>query len=395
MKILILYGFPLWGNGSGTFVRNTTQELVRLGHKVGIVAPEERRFLEDKINQYKVNAPQIPVFIGHPELPGAKRYSELSRSEISAIYKAYLDTVLEAVSNFEPDIIHVHHLSIMSWIARYVGALYGIKYVITVHGTGLSVIVRHRHYFPLCEDAVRQAKALTTVSGDTRSRILKVFGKGYAKNVRIIPGGVDMSLFPAERQIASEWEEQHGIAGKKIVFFSGRLTSEKGAKYLVGAAKYIKGEIFVAGDGPERQHLVEFIAKKRLSNVHLLGYLNTEELYNFYYRADVLVSPSVVDEALGLSILEAMAAGTPVIATRKGGIPLLVKHGHNGLFVKSRNSKDIANACNRILEDDETRKRMGENARKSVSERFTWKRTSSALDRLFLRIARNGKNGKK
>ncbi|GAI49128.1 unnamed protein product, partial [marine sediment metagenome] len=64
---------------------------------------EERRFLPDKIKQYRVTPPQIPVFIGHPELKGAKRYSELSEREITEIYKSYLDTTLEAVANFEPD----------------------------------------------------------------------------------------------------------------------------------------------------------------------------------------------------------------------------------------------------------------------------------------------------
>ncbi len=82
MRILFLYDFPLWGSGSATYLRNLISELVKLNHKIGIVAPEERRFLEEKIKQYKVSLSQIPVFAAHPELKGVKRYSELSEREI-------------------------------------------------------------------------------------------------------------------------------------------------------------------------------------------------------------------------------------------------------------------------------------------------------------------------
>jgi hypothetical protein len=89
MKILYLYDFPLWGSGSATYIRNTIEELVKLNYKIGIICPEKRRFLEEKIKQYKVSPPQIPVFVGHPELKGVKRYSELSIREITEIYKSY------------------------------------------------------------------------------------------------------------------------------------------------------------------------------------------------------------------------------------------------------------------------------------------------------------------
>lgn len=390
MRILFLYDFPLWGSGSGTYLRNLIQELVKLNHKIGIICPEERRFLEDKIKQYQVTSPQIPVFVGHPELKGAKRYSELSEREITDIYEAFLDTTLEAVANFNPDLIHVNHLSIISWVARYIDSLKNIKYVITTHGSCLSNILLNRKYFPLCEDAVRAAKAITTVSGNTRSRFLKAFGRVFAKNLHIIPGGVDMKLFPNQVDTSS-LEKKYKLKGKKAVLFSGRLSSEKGARYLIGAAKDVKGEIFIAGGGPEKQFLSTFVARKRLKNVHLVGYLLPEELIDFYYRADVFVAPSVAEEALGLSILEAMASKTPVIATRKGGIPLLIKNGYNGVFVRARNSANLAAAMNRLLENDKLRKEMGENARKTVEEKFTWKKTALKFHRLYRKVGKNNK----
>ena len=390
MKILFLYDFPLWGSGSGTYVRNSIQELVKLNHKIGIVCPEERRFLADKIKQYRVTPPQIPIFVGHPELKGAKRYSELSEREITDIYKSYLDTTLEAVANFEPDIIHVHHLSLINWVARYINALKNIKYIITCHGSCLYNLLADKRYLPLCEDAVKTAKAITVVSGDTRIKFLKTFGRNYNKNIYIIPGGVDINLYPPQLN-TSTIDKKYKIKIKKIILFTGRLTSHKGVKYLVKAAKDINAEVFIIGGGPEEQYLSSLVDRQELKNVHLLKYMDGQELINFYYRADLFVAPSVWDEPLGLTILEAMAAKTPVIATRKGGIPLLIKPGYNGVFVKARNSKKIADACNKLLKDDDLRKKLGENARKTVEQNFTWKKIALKFHRLYKRICQNNK----
>jgi len=162
-------------------------------------------------------------------------------------------------------------------------------------------------------------------------------------------------------------------------------------RYLVRAAKDIKGEVFIVGDGPEKQYLQTLINRKKLQNVHLIGYLTGQDLIEFYYRADVFVAPSVWEEPMGFTILEAMASKTPVIATRRGGIPMLVKHGYNGLFVKVRNSKEIASACNKLLEDDELRKKLGENARKTVEEKFTWKQIAQKFNRLYKKLANRNK----
>jgi len=391
MKILFLYDFPLWGSGSGIYLRSLVQELTKLNHKVGIIAPDNRRFLEDKIKQYQVKTPQIPVFIGHPELKGAKRYSELSSREITEIYKSFLDTTLDAVHNFEPDIIHVHHLSIISWVARYLYALKGIKYIITTHGSCLSNLKNNRKYLPLSDDAVRNARAITTVSGNTRSHFLKMFGRHYAKNFHVIAGGVDLKLFNKKSDL-EKINKKYKLEGKKIVLFCGRLTSEKGAKYLITSAKNIQGEVVIVGEGPERKFLEDTIQQKKITNVHLIGYMPHEDIIDFYFRADVFVAPSVVEEALGLSILEAMAAKTPVIATRKGGIPLLVKHNQNGLFVRPRNSQAIADACNKLLANDELRHKLAEQARKTIEEKFSWKTIGEQFDKLYHRYG-NG-NGK-
>jgi len=400
MRILFLYDFPLWGSGSGTYLRHLIYEMVKLGHRVGLVCPDERRFMEDKIKQYRVQAPQIPVFIGHPELRGAKRYSELSEREITEIYKAYLDTTLEAVENFKPDFLHVQHLSLITWVARYIKAIKGVRYFITSHGSCLHDILQDKRYLPLTSDAAKNAKAITFVSSDSRSKFIKIFGRDYSKNLFVIPGGVRIKDFPLQLDTAKT-DTEYNLQGKKVVLFTGRLISNKGVEYLVKAAKEIQGEVLLVGDGPKKHQLEQLIAQQNIKNVRLLGYKSGQDLINLYYRADVFVAPSVWEEPLGLTILEAMAAQKPVIATRKGGIPSLLKNGHNGYFVKPRNAKEIADTCNKLLQNDELRKKMGEHARLSIEKRFDWKIITLKFDKLYKRYF-NGKpkhngnhNGKK
>ncbi len=394
MKILFLYDFPLWGNGSGTYLRFLAKELVKKKHEVGIIAPENRRFME-KVKQYKVDPPQVPVFIGHPELEGAKRYSELSPREITDIYNSYLETTLDAVHNFQPDILHVNHLSIASWVARFVYPLTKTKYIITTHGSCLNNTLENKTQLSLAEDAIRQAKAVTMVSKDAKDRFLEVFGKDLVKISRIIPAGIDLSHFPRKVD-TSEIEEKYNLKGKKVVLFAGRLSPEKGMEYLVSAADKIKGDVFIAGEGPKKKDLEDIIKKKGLKNVHLLGYLLPEELLPFYHRADVCISPSVVAESFGLVVAEAMAMNTPVITTDKGAFSLLVKDGRNGLIVRSRNSGDIAKKCNRLLEDEKLSKRLAENARKDIEEKFCWEKVATRFETLYKTVTgeMKEKNGK-
>jgi glycosyltransferase involved in cell wall biosynthesis len=396
MKVLFLYDFPLWGSGSGKYTRYLVEELQKKNYEIGIISPEKRR-LNDSIKQYMVNPPQIPTFVAHPEIPTAKRYSELSDREITEIYKSYLDTTIEALSNFQPDIIHVQHLSLITWVARYIKALKGIRYVITSHGSDLYFLISDKRYLGLTEDAVRNAKALITVSRDTKNKITKIFGTDKIKQTFVVPGGVNINAFPNQipDDLIKEINQKYNLEGKKVILFSGRLISHKGVQYLVQAAKDIQAEVVIVGEGPQKDYLLELVTQKNLKNVHFIGYLTGQELHNLYYRADIFVAPSVWDEPLGLSILEAMAAKTPVIATRRGGIPMLIKENYNGIFVPVRNVKKIAEACNKLLLDEQLRLKMAENARKTVVENFTWRKTALLHHNIYQKIIGNKPNNNK
>ena len=129
----------------------------------------------------------------------------------------------------------------------------------------------------------------------------------------------------------------------------------------------------------------------KLTNIHWVGHLGAgiKKLVPYYSRADVFVAPSVWDEPLGLVILESMSCGTPVVVTRKGGIPLAVKEGVNGYFVRPRNSTQIVEKVNMLLDSPEKRARMGTNARNIAVERFSWETIGDRFERIYTRYARS------
>ena len=397
LKILFLHHFPLWGCGSGTFVRNLA---IRLSGKqeIAIACPETRTV--EGVKLYPIKLPFFASFTGHPEHPNSKLYAELSPGEITQLYRAFLHYAVDAVENFRPHIIHANHAGVLTWAARYLYAIYGIPYLVTIHGTDLHNIDLDRRYWHLSRDAVKAARQITCVSGDTRAWFYRIFGgedKLRAK-IRTIPAGINLADY--DRTLSTDdLDAKYKLTGRPVVMFAGKLTPYKGVRYLVKAARWINGEVVIIGDGPELHTLTDLARDLKISNVRFLGHFGKKDdlwLHKFYQRADVFVAPSVWDEPLGMVILEAMAYGTPVVVTRKGGIPLAVKDGVNGRFIKPRNSHDIADKVNALLADPARRRQLGEQARQVVEEKFTWDKIAEKFLQIYRARAAggNGKNGK-
>jgi len=389
-RVLMLYDFPLHGGGSGAYVRYLSLRLVEAyQYELAIAAPDEES-IDSAIKHYPLKLPQVPVYLGRPGLESSKKYSQLSPPEIADLYRVFIDGTIRAVEEFKPDLIHVHHIMINAWAARFIRSIYGTRFILTSHGSCLQAISRDRRYFRLSRDALRAANAVTVVSGDTRVKLLKMFGRDLSGKTRTIPGGVRLSLFPEIRSNVDPLRQKLGLEDKKVALFTGRIISEKGVEYLVKAAKTIKGQVIIAGDGPQRAKLEELIQKMQLNNVLFLPYVKKyEEFLDLYYLADVFVSPAVWDEPLGLTIIEAMAAKTPVIVTRKGGVTMAVKDGVNGFFVRPRNSTEIASAVNKLFANPGLVRKMGERGRAVVEKRFTWTKIAERFDRLYRNVYLN------
>jgi len=384
LRVLYLQTFPFYGSGSGTYARYLARE-VNKHHHVAIVAPDSRPLNGVKI--YSTKMPFNVAFTGHPEWKNCKLYTQLTPCEILNIYKCFLNATVDAVEDFKPDIIHVHHAFPFSWAARFVKSTYLIPYVVTIHGSELPTAQKNKRYIALTMDALRRARRIIPNSFYTKEWMLKVFGDEYRDQIRVIPGGVDINKF--HKVNTDSIDKQFDLKGQKVVVFAGKLTPYKGVKYLVRAAKKIHGQILILGDGPDRKNLQQIVKDEQIKNVRFLGHLgdDTDFLVKFYSRAQVFVAPSVWDEPLGLVILESMACETPVVVTRKGGIPLAVKEGRNGLFIRPRNSNDIVEKVNYLLDNDDKRMKMAKNARIDAVNKFSWDIIATRFENIYEKFA--------
>lgn len=384
-RILMLYDFPIKGGGSGTYVKQLALQLQKKeGYDVAIAAPD-KNIIDPSLKQFIINLPQIPVFISRPGLEKSKKYSELSVPEMAELYHAYLRETLRIVEEFKPTIIHVHHLLVNAWVADFIRGVYGIKYVVTSHGSCIYVVKQDRRYFRKTREALRAADVITVVSSDVRGKLLRMFDPSLSRKTRTIAGAVQYDQFPKTIPLATKYEliKKYNIDEGKVVLFTGRLINEKGVEYLVKAASRINGQVVIAGDGSQKKYLEELIKKTNLKNVKLVGYIDHATLVNFYYLAEVFVSPAVWDDPMPLTVIEAMAAKLPVVVTRRGGIAKAVKDGGSGFFVKARNATDIAEKVNMLLADKKLRMKMGEQARAVVLRKFTWKEIAKKFATIY------------
>ncbi len=196
-----------------------------------------------------------------------------------------------------------------------------------------------------------------------------------AEHVRVLPFGIDV------RTIVPSSEDDG------FVLFTGRLSEEKGAQVLVRAARELPHVRFVfVGRGPEEPRLRHMA--EGLSNVTFAGFQSGEALWEFYRRARCVVVPSLFQEVFGLSALEAMAVGKPVIASHVGGLPEVVEDRLTGFLVRPGSVQEIAEAVDRLMRHPLEAQALGRAGRQRVEEVFSLERHWEGLKALYGEVIR-------
>ena len=165
------------------------------------------------------------------------------------------------------------------------------------------------------------------------------------------------------------------LASTKVgdyIAFIGRLSSEKGLRTLLRAFDQLDGvKLKIAGTGPMEEELRAYVSDKQNHNVELVGFVADEQKWEFIRQSRFVVVPSECYETFGMAIVEAYAAGKPVIASNLGGNGSLVETGTTGLLFKPGDSSDLARQIDALWRAPETVERMGACARSVVEERFS------------------------
>lgn len=278
------------------------------------------------------------------------------------------------------DHIHCHFASHPALAGYIINRLTDISYSFTAHGSDL-----HRDRHMLCTKVAR-ASFVVAISRYNQHVIVTTCGSEAGGKVSVVHCGVDTSAFAlaATRPI-----------GKRLAIVCvGALHAVKGQRHLLDACRHIASRgvpfrCYFVGDGPDRRALERQAELAKISDsVVFLGAQTSDRVADLLGRCDVLVAPSVPTrqgrrEGIPVVLMEAMASGLPVVASRLSGIPELVEHERTGLLVRPGDSAAIAECVMRLANDEALRARLIAAGRRKVELEFEANRSAVQLVQLF------------
>lgn len=368
----------------GVFVENRLRHLVASGEACSeVVAPvpffpsTSERFGEwARFARVKPQEQRNGLTVHHPRFPVIPRVG-MSLAPL-LLYRATLPFIRSFLAGGRRiDAVDAHYMYPDGVAAVWLGRRFGIPVVVTARGTDVNLIPRYRLPRRLIQDAIAGAAALITVSAALRDAVLELGAP--AEKVTVLRNGVDIRLFtpPSDRAAI---RAAIGLTRPTLISV-GHLIERKGHHLVIEALRELPDwDAIIVGDGPERPRLAALIESLGLSaRARLLGVRPHAELPALYGAADALVLASS-REGWANVLLEAMACGTPVVATNIWGNPEVVRDPAAGVIVE-RDAASITNGVRSLWAN-----RPDRAATRSYAEQFSWDDTTAGQLALFRRI---------
>ncbi len=371
MKIALVspYDFSVPG-GVVKHIYYLAKHFREMGHDVKVIAPCSRK--DVPLSEYLVKVSSLVVGI-----PSA---GSVARVSVSPLVYRKAKKILEE-ENF--DVVHIHEpFTPMLPVA------------VLRHSEALNIGTFHAYRpdpHPLLEHSdvllKRLAKKLDgriVVSMATRDYISRYLPGDY----RIIPNGVELDFFQRMNKPIERFCD-----GRPNVLFVGRLEKRKGFSFLLDAFKIVRAEIpqarlLVVGafDDDDKKPFVEYVRRNRIHGVRFIGRVPEEELPRYYHTCDVFCAPSLGYESFGMVLVEAMAAGKPVVASAIPGYTEVVKSGSEGLLVPPGDPQALARAIIHLLNNPQLREWMGEMGKRKAA-RYSWRQIASEVLEYYHEVA--------
>ncbi|WP_081700184.1 glycosyltransferase [Azonexus hydrophilus] len=289
------------------------------------------------------------------------------------------------------DIVHLHAANFLSALSiLFIG--FRPKLLVHWHMDVIGKGVLGKIVVPLEWLMLKRADLIVATSQRYVERSIPL--KPFLSKVRVVPLGITPAQIGCEKCALPERLADF-IGTRRFVLSVGRLSAYKGFPFLIEAAKYLPGDVAVviAGGGELARELAGLIDENGLQNkVLLAGRVSQEELTSLYQNADLFCLPSILrSEAFGVVLLEAMAYSLPIVATNiiGSGVSWVNEEGVSGLNVTPGNSKELADACIRILSDDDLRLKYSIGARKRYENNFTEERFRELSLAVYADILKN------
>ncbi|MFM7514198.1 MAG: glycosyltransferase family 4 protein [Cyanobium sp.] len=358
-------------DGIVTRLTKTVEHLVAAGDEVLIFCPEGAP--ESYRGARVVGVPAMPLPL-YPELKLA-----LPRPMVS-----------DALEAFAPDLVHVVNPAVLGLGGIWLAKTKGYPLVASYH-THLPKYLEHYGLGmlePVLWELLKAAHNQAQLNLCTSTAMVAELSEKGIQHTALWQRGVDTDLFRPE--LRSQAMRDRLLGGRsdtgQLLLYIGRLSAEKQIERIRPVLDALPdARLALVGDGPYRQQLETLFAG---SAAHFVGYLAGDELASAYASADAFLFPSST-ETLGLVLLEAMAAGCPVVGANRGGIPDIVSDGENGCLYEPDGADggagSLTAAALRLLGDPEQRQQLRRKARQEA-ERWGWAGATEQLRRYYRQV---------
>ncbi|MBI4600240.1 glycosyltransferase [Candidatus Uhrbacteria bacterium] len=286
-------------------------------------------------------------------------------------------------------LVNSHWLIPQGLVASLFKKKFGFVHAVTVHAADVFLLERLPFGKLLARYIVENSDIVIPVSRLNLEVLRKLAGRDF--KAMVLPMGVEIEFFRSVL-VPKTKADLRIDPDKKTILFVGKLTEKKGVVYLIRAMKEFSRrrqdvQLAIVGDGHLRQECEAEAHRLGLNGtVKFVGQKSKSEVKDFLSVSDVLIVPSIVDrhgetEGVPVAILEAMAAGLPVIASGVGGIPQVVIHGENGYITKEKDVAGLTQALQDIFSEDRL-KRMGAKSSEIIGT-LDWKAVGESYREAF------------
>lgn len=397
--VMVTSSYPRFpGDTVGTFLAPIAAGLAARGHEVHVVAPWHPRVTRG------------------PEEGGVRfhwfRYAPLRRLQIFGYAEAleadvrlrrtvWVAAPLALAAGWlvacrvgrvrDATVMHGHWVVPGGVIAAAAAA--GRPVVVSLHGSDVYVAERHRVARIAARWVFSRAAWVTACSRDLAERARRLGAP--AEQTTVVPYGVDANRFKPDEDARRRWRGALGLGDETpLVVAVGRFVRKKGFEYLLDAVAALAPRwpglvLALAGAGDLVDELRNRAARLGIADtVRFLGLVSHAEMPSLLAAADLVVVPSVRDDAGNVDglpnvVLEALASGTPLVATPAGGIAEIATDGETALIVPERDPAALARAMERLLAEPEARRRLGDRARTLVAREHDWSRTAARFEAIY------------